>query len=199
MAATFLLIRHAEHELLGRVLTGRMPGVALGERGRRQAGLLASRLAASGLTAVQSSPLERAMQTAAPIAAASGLNCDPAEALTEIDFGAWTGKSFTELTADPRWRAWNAERGRAVTPGGESMLQVQSRILGHLKAMSTAEPAGRIALVSHGDVIKAAVLGIMGASLDAFAAIEIEPASITTLVLGDWGGKVVGLNERVGP
>lgn len=199
MAATFLLIRHAEHELLGRVLTGRLPGVTLSETGWRQAERLARHLAQAGLTALQSSPAERTMQTAAPIAAASGLRCVPTEALDEIDFGAWTGKSFEDLAADPRWRAWNDERGRARAPGGEFMGRVQARILGHLEDMAAAEPDGRIAMVSHGDVIKAAVLGLIGAPLDAIATIEIEPAGITTLVVGDWGGKVLGLNARALP
>ena len=83
---TFHLIRHGAHDLLGRVLTGRMPGVALNEAGRAQAAGLAAALAGGGIAAVVSSPLQRARETAAPIAARLGLP-DGASPLTQLLVG----------------------------------------------------------------------------------------------------------------
>lgn len=196
-ATTFLLVRHAEHDLLGKVLTGRMPGVGLGPVGRRQAQFLARHFREAAVTAVQSSPRERARQTAEPIAAGLSLACETAAGLDEIDFGAWTGKGFDELAGDPAWRRWNEARAAARCPGGESMLEAQARLLAHLDSLCAAHPGGVLVLVSHADMIKAALLHVLGASLDAIHRIEIAPASVSTLVLGDWGGKVVAVNQRI--
>lgn len=197
MATTFLFVRHAAHDLLGKVLTGRMPGVTLGAAGLAQAAALGRRLRAVDIAAVQSSPRERAQQTARPIAAALGLTCETVPALDEIDFGAWTGKAFDDLDPDPHWRTWNAERATARAPGGESMREAQARVSAHLERLRARRPGRRIVLVSHGDVIKAALLHALGCSLDAIARIEIAPASVSTVVLGDRGGTIIGLNERI--
>ncbi len=199
MAVTLLLVRHAEHELLGKVLTGRMGGVRLGARGRDQAARLARRLAATEARAVWSSPRERTRETAAPIAEALGVVPRDDEALDEIDFGAWTGRSFAELENDETWRSWNAERGRARAPGGETMAEAQARIVTRLAGEAETSDRRPVVLVSHGDLIKAAVLHVLGAPLQSVHTFDIDPASVTTLVFGTWGGKVIGLNERIVP
>ena len=176
-----------------------MPGVSLGERGRTQAARLAERLSREQLAAVYASPLERAQETARPIGAAAGLTVETAADLNEIDVGAWTGRSFAELDPDPRWGSWNADRARGRAPGGEAMQAVQDRILGELNAIRLRHPGERVAAVSHCDVIKAAICGVLGLSLDRYHAFEIEPASISTLVVWDGGGKALSLNERCGP
>lgn len=198
MATTFYLVRHAAHGLLGRVLTGRMPEVHLAESGRLQAQELARHFKAQGIDGVQSSPRERAEETARPIADEARVACELDDALDEIDFGEWTGRSFEELEADPRWQLWNAQRSAACAPGGESMAAVQDRLIGHLRRTHAAKPGARLVLVSHGDVIKAAILHVLGMTVDAFAAFEISPAGISTVVLGQGGGAtVLSLNERI--
>ena len=122
----FHLVRHASHDLLGKVLVGRGP-VSLSEAGRAEARALAAVLADAGLTAVLSSPQERAVETAAPIAARAGLEVAVDPGLAELDLGEWTGARFGTLHDDPRWRAFNVFRGSAPVPGGESMLDVQAR------------------------------------------------------------------------
>lgn len=197
MATTFFLVRHAVHGLLDRVLTGRMPRVHLAEAGHTQARLLARHFASQGIHAVQSSPRERAEETARPIADGSALPCELVEALDEIDFGAWTGRPFDELRDDPEWQAWNSSRSATRPPGGESMAEVQDRLLAHLNRAHSAHPDGRLVLVSHGDVIKAAILRVLGVTVDAFSGFEISPAGISTVLFGAWGAKVVRVNERV--
>jgi probable phosphoglycerate mutase len=197
MTATFFLIRHAVHDLLDKVLVGRAPHVSLSHEGRRQAYRVAVRLARERLTAVYASPRERAQETAQAIADAAGLSVETAPDLDEIEIGGWTGLRFEEVAEDPNWRAWNTARATSRPPGGESMAEVQSRIIGLLGRLRAAQPHGRIATVSHGDVIRAALLHYLGLSLDRYARIEISPAGISTVAVSDWGGKIITLNERM--
>jgi probable phosphoglycerate mutase len=194
--ATFFLVRHAAHDLVGKSLVGRAGGVGLSSEGREQAERLAERLAGERLSSVQSSPRERALQTAEPVAVRSALPVETIAALDEIHMGEWTGKTFAELDADPRWHAWNDARDCACCPQGESMQGVRQRIVEHLDGI-VARGDSRVAIVSHADVIKAAVLHYLGLSLNAVHRLEIAPASISVLVLGAWGSKLLKLNETV--
>ncbi len=191
-----ILVRHAAHDRVDAVLCGRMPGVTLGAAGHAQAAALAARLRGCGATAVLTSPLERARETAAPIAAALGVVGEAVADLNEIDFGAWTGCRFDALAGDPLWHSWNAARAAGRAPGGETMAAAQGRVTGLLAALAARDCDA--VLVSHCDVIRAAVLGVLGLSLDAYDRIDIAPASLTTLALWPGGGKVVTLNETVG-
>lgn len=197
MTTTFFLVRHAAHGLLDRVLVGRMPNVALSEIGRLDAGRVARRLRSERIAIVQSSPQQRARETAEPIGAALGHAVEIAPALDEIDVGEWTGRSFDALGADPRWGTWNNARSLSRAPGGESFAEVQARVVGHFEDCRASRPGEGVAVVSHSDVIKAAVLFYLGAPLDFYSRMEISPASVTTLVIGDWGAKVLALNETV--
>lgn len=197
MTSTIFLVRHAAHDVLGRVLTGRMAGVSLGETGRGQAERVAQRLSREAISAVYTSPLERAVQTASPIAGRLGLQAKPVEELTDIDYGAWSGKSFAALDDDPQWAAWNTRRGTMRPPGGESMLDVQHRAVGALERLVKTHPDSAAILVSHADVIKVVVAYLLGLALDAVSRFEISPASVSTVALGDWGAKVHSINEVV--
>lgn len=197
MPTTFFLVRHAAHELVGHILTGRMPQIHLSAAGRRQARLLARHFARLGVTAVQTSPRERAAETAWPIAFEAQLPLEVAPALDEIDMGEWTGRSFEDLSSDLAWHRWNSSRSTARCPGGESMVEVQARMLDHLAAQRARHPDGRIVMVSHADVIKAGLLHFLGRTLDAFWTFEIAPAAISTVVLDGEGARVIGVNERV--
>jgi broad specificity phosphatase PhoE len=192
---TFFLVRHGTHDLLDRVLCGRMPGVSLNANGREQTAHAAARLSQERLDLVQSSPLERARETAAPIAQHSGARIEVEAAINEIDLGEWTGRSFEEIKSDPAWQQWNTARQVSRAPGGESMLEAQQRVISHLDDVRRSHPTGRVALVSHSDVLRSIVLYYLGMSLDEFARIEISPASISTLVVENWGAKLLALNE----
>lgn len=181
------LVRHAAHGLLGCTLAGRMPGVHLSVEGRGQADRLGMRLAATQLNAIWTSPLERARETAEAIARRVGVGVEVAQELTEIDFGEWTGRSFEELNGDPEWHAWNALRSLHRPPGGESMLEVQARILILLQRLQAVQRAERVCLVTHGDLIKAALAHLLGIPIDLFQRIEIAPASVSIVELRPWG------------
>jgi broad specificity phosphatase PhoE len=196
---TLFLVRHAAHDLVDRVLCGRMPGVRLGSHGRAQAERLAERLAREDIAAVQSGPLERTRETAEPVAARLGLGVEVADGLDEIEVGAWTGTPFDELRDDPRWTLWNAARSVARAPGGETMIEVQGRVLAHVEALRARFPDRAVVLVSHADVLKAALAHWLGLSLDSLQRFDVAPASLSTVAVGDWGAKVLSLNERAGP
>jgi probable phosphoglycerate mutase len=195
---TIFLVRHAVHDRVEHILCGRMPGVSLGHSGLSQAARVAERLSREGLAAVYSSPLDRARETAEPIGMAAGRPVNVRAGLNEIDVGEWTGRSFAALRSDPCWQAWNAERANGWAPGGERMQAVQDRILLDLEEVRRNHPGERVAAVSHCDVIKAALCGVLGLSLDRYHAFEVEPASVSSVVLWDGGGKVLTLNERCG-
>ncbi len=194
---TVFLVRHGVHDLLDRVLVGRSPGVGLSPLGQRQARQLATRLAPEGVTAVQSSPQLRARETAELIADALGLAVEVVPALDELDAGEWTGRAFAELEQDPRWRSWNASRSTARPPGGESMGELQRRVLGHIEAVAARHADDRLVVVSHAEPIRAALLHYGRLHLDDFLRVPIDPASLTTLRLDAHGGEVIGQNEAI--
>jgi probable phosphoglycerate mutase len=195
VTTTIFLIRHGSHDRLDHTLCGRMDGVHLSEEGRREAEVLAERFRNEALAALYSSPLARTAETATPIAEAAGFDVRPDDDLLEIDFGEWTGKSFDALHDDPAWRLWNQARSLARPPGGETMLEVQARLRRWLDRVRTQHPDARVAAVTHADVIKALVAHVLGFSLDQHDRLEVSPASVSVLVAGDWGAKVLSLNE----
>ncbi|WP_349514603.1 histidine phosphatase family protein [Erythrobacter sp. NFXS35] len=197
MTATILLVRHAAHSDLGRVLSGRVGEVPLSAAGTAQVNRLTARLDGEALHAVHTSPVRRAQETALAVARRRGIAVEVAEPLNEIDFGEWSGKGFAELEQDLRWREWNARRGDAATPSGETMLAVQQRVLDHLRRVASTATGLIVAMVTHADVIRAAVAGILGLSLNRILSFDIDAASVTRIAAGPWGERLISLNERV--
>lgn len=196
MSAQILLIRHAAHEQVGTVLSGRTPDLALSGEGRAQAVALAARLADLRLDALQASPVQRAQETALALAAPhAGLVVETVAALDEVDFGTWQGRAFAELADDPLWQEWNSARGGAAAPGGETMAAAQERAWTHVVETALARPGARLAMVSHCDVIRSLVARVLGLPLDRLLAFEVDPASITRIEVGDWGARLLSLNE----
>lgn len=192
-----LLIRHGHVPSVGEWLAGRRPGVHLTETGRAEAAAVCRALQRLPIAAVYSSPLERAVETAMPLAHACGLDVDVRPALTDIDFGEWTGRRLADLAADPQWRAFNADRERASAPGGEALLDVQRRIMGELGELATRHQGELVVLVTHAELIRCALAALLGQSLDEAMAIEISPAHVSTIHLPHSEGRVIGINERV--
>ena len=195
VTTTLFLIRHAAHAVVDRVLVGRTPDVGLSIAGRRQAAHLAAHFAQERIAQVQSSPQLRARQTAAPLAQALSVKLEIVPAVDELDTGQWTGRSFEELEAEPRWQQWNAQRGVARVPGGESMGELQQRVVAHLRELAANSPGQNIAIVSHAEPIRATVLYCRGIPLDDFATVAIAPASVTRICFGKDRAIVIGENE----
>ena len=181
MTTTIILVRHSHHDLIGRVLVGREPNVSLSVAGIRQARRLAAVLVRRGVAEVKSSPQLRARQTAGPIAAILGKPIEIMAEFDEADFGAWSGRTFEQLQNDCHWQRWNSDRETCRPPGGETMHELQSRVLAGLSRLAKAHPGQCIAVVTHAEPARAAVLHYRGISLGEFARVEIDPGSCTTL------------------
>jgi len=189
--------------LLGRVLYGRMPDIHLDSRGLDQAEWLARELRTRyKLDGVWSSPLERALETARPIAGAQNLSVSIHEGLNELDFGAWMGQPFSELAASDQWIRYNETRTLHSPPGGESMMNVQARSWNSLREISlqySGSKEATVAVITHGDVIRALLILLLGVSLDHIDRLEVAPASVSEVLLFDGEPRVRTMNQTYGP
>ena len=187
------LVRHASHDLLGRVLVGRGP-VSINATGINETAAVCRSLAGSNLVAVISSPQQRAMQLASSIAHIAGLAPTIDPGLDEMDMGEWTGASFDDLHNDPRWQAFNNFRSAAPIPGGETMLAVQARAVGVLIRLQLEYSNASVALVSHSDVLKSILMHLLGMPLDLIHRFDLAPASRSIVELYDRGAVIRAIN-----
>lgn len=192
-----LLIRHAQNDWVqtGR-LAGWTAGVHLNDEGKRQAEALGERLAAAKLQAVYSSPLERAVETAAEIVRHyAGMDLKIEEGVGEVRFGDWTGQKLRQLRRRRLWEGVQNVPSRVRFPGGESFLEMQFRAVGTLERIAQRHPAGPVAVVSHSDVIKAMVAHYAGMPLDLFQRLVISPASISMIGLSRGRPHILRVND----
>jgi broad specificity phosphatase PhoE len=180
-----LLVRHAAYDDGIERLAGRSDS-ALSDAGRAQAAAL-GRMQPRIVEAVHSSPRRRCLETITPYAEAVGQEVVVTPALDEVDFGGWTGRAFAELAGEPAWRLWNERRSLARPPGGEAMAEVQARILGYLEDVGRSTQ-GTVVAVTHGELIRAAILHCMSAPLDAWSAVEVPLGSATAFIIDPSGG-----------
>lgn len=193
---TFFLIRHASCSGLGQKLWGRTPGVCLNETGKLQAQRLAQRFNGIKLQALYSSPLERAMETAETLARSMNLEVKLNPALNEINYGDWTGKTFDTLSTDEHWHRYNSRRSTAIIPDGESFLDVQNRVVKELDVLSHQHANACVALVSHADIIRAAVTYFTATPIDMIERLEISPCSVSVLALDEESATLLTINNR---
>jgi probable phosphoglycerate mutase len=191
-----LLVRHGENNYVKKnILAGRLPEVHLNEKGRSQAQAVAEKLKSLPIKAVYSSPLERAMETAEPLAKALGLEIVQRPGLIELEIGEWQGQPLKSLQKLKAWRKVQGNPSRFRFPGGETFLDTQHRICSELEALAALhQPKEIIACISHADPIKLAVAYYLGMPLDHFQRLSVSPGSITAIFLGEMGAQLVTLN-----
>ena len=194
-----LLVRHAVTPTTGVKLPGRAPGLHLSDEGRRQADVAAARVGKlPKVAAVYASPLERARETALPIARTRGLAVRIERDLSELDIGDWTGLSLKRASRKPEWTIIQRHPSGFRFPGGESFPEMQTRMTAALARLVARHPGEIIAAVSHADPIKAAVAQALGTPLDLFQRIFIAPASITAVAYRPEGPAVLTVNSMDG-
>lgn len=193
-----VLIRHALSDGVGARLTSRLPGVHLSADGVAQTRELTARLHGEPFDAIYSGPLERAVETARPLAEDRHRGIDVLEELDEFDFGEWSGQTFADLARLAAWRRFNTARAFAPVPHGESALDVQRRIVAALDGLRRLHRGSMVALVSHAEVIRSAVLHATGTSLNLWRRVAIDPASVTAIAYENGHPRVLTLNERPG-
>ena len=179
------------------MLPGRAPGLHLSDEGKAQADKAAERIAALTKVpvAVYASPLERAIETAKPIARRLGLRVRVERGLLECDFGAWTGSKLSALRRRREWRTVQAFPSSFRFPDGESFIEMQARMLSTLDVLADRHRGETFVAVSHADPIKAAVAATAGVPLDLFQRLAVSPCSVTALVRGESGSYVLCVNS----
>ncbi len=194
-----LLIRHGENDF---VKTGKMaghtPGVHLNERGQKQAQALAEALTQVPIKAIYSSLLERAMETAEPIAGSHKLQVIQESGLMEANMGKWQGKSIKTLRLTNAWKIVQNAPSRFQFPDGESFMDVQARIVDALEAMVKKhnKPRDIVVAVFHADPIKLAISHFLGLPLDHFQRLSCDTGSVSALYVGEMGANLIKLNQR---
>src|SRR4051812_47357921 len=160
---------------------------SLTPRGVEQAAALAGRLAPLAVATVFTSPLQRARETAAPIAAAAGADLVVDDRLIELDYGEWDQTSFSDLPPEAlaRWR----NDPTFAPPGGESLRAVGLRVAGFCTELLDGPTA---VAVSHVSPIKAAVSWALGASEELGWRMFLDLASITRIAGRDGQGSLIG-------
>ena len=193
-----ILVRHAVTAQTGPLLSGRMPGIDLSDKGVGQAEAAATRLAKLPIAAIYASPIERTTQTAQRIAAHHSMDVSPLPGVIEADYGDWTGGKIADLAKTDEWKVVQVAPSRAQFPGGESIRAMQARMVDALDAVVAAHPHETIVVVSHADPIKSAIAHYTGMHLDLFQRLHVSPASATVLDFHAYGVLLVKCNDTGG-
>ena len=184
------------------VKTGKLPGqsagIHLNERGQKQAQALGEALKEVAIKAIYSSPLERAMETAEPIATSHKLQIVQEPNLMDANVGNWQGKSLKVLRLTNAWKVVQHSPSRFQFPEGESFIDLQTRIAKALEAIVKKhnKPKDIIAVVFHADPIKLAVAHFLGLPLDHFQRLSCDTGSVSALYVGEMGANLIKLNQR---
>lgn len=194
-----LLVRHGTTPTTGKVLPGRARGLHLAESGKEQAIRAAERIREiEKVSALYSSPLERARETAAPIARAVKKSIRIERGLLECDFGDWTGQSLRRLSKKPEWSTVQRAPSTFRFPDGESFIEMQTRMVNTLDVIRRRHRGQTVVCVSHADPIKAVVAHAMGTPLDLFQRIVISTCSVTAILYTDAAPIVLTVNSTGG-
>ena len=193
-----VLVRHAVTAHTGPLLSGRMPGIDLSEKGRGQAAATADRLAKLPVAVVYASPIERTTQTAEEIAARHGLDVQPLPGVIEADYGEWTGGKIADLAKTDEWKVVQVAPSRARFPGGETIRAMQARMIEALEEVVAAHKHETFVVVSHADPIKSAIAHYTGMHLDLFQRVHVSPASVTVFDFHAFGSMMVKCNDTGG-
>lgn len=191
------LIRHGDNELLGKRMPGWLPDVHLNDEGRSQAEAVADVLADVKFKAVYSSPLDRAVETAQPLAERLGMEVITRPGLGELHVGSWEGKTFKQLRRRKLWPLVQRVPSLVRFPEGETFREAQTRVAAELDELRSAHSrkTDRIACFSHSDIIRLAVAYYLGLPLDLFQRLHVSPASISVLALHDGSIRLIKLND----
>jgi probable phosphomutase (TIGR03848 family) len=192
---TCLLVRHGHSSANGQgILAGRMPGIHLTEAGVEQAADLARRFAGISVARVVTSPLERCVETATPLAEAAGAPLTEEPGLQECAYGAWTGRPLAELSKEPLWATVQDDPVSARFPdddryAAESLSEMAQRAMASVRRIDeqVREEHGDAALwvaVSHGDLVKAVLAEATGSGLARFQRYTADPASVSAVRFG---------------
>lgn len=191
---TFYFVRHAVTDHTGQRLSGWLPDIHLSDAGRAQAEAVANRLSKAPLKAVYSSPIDRTLETARQIATRHRLRVIVREGLGEVHYGRWTNRSFKSLRRTKLWEVVQRWPSAARFPDGESIRELQARAVSEVELITDAHKRAAVCVVSHADVIRVILAHYLGMHLDLFQRIEISPASLSVIDIGELGPRILAMN-----
>lgn len=198
MSTTLLLVRHGQTpwNVLGKIQG--CTNIDLEETGRLQAQLLSNKLNGR-FSAIYSSPLNRAFETAQILAAASSLQVQAEEGLREINFGLWEGLTFKEVDANypEAYAKWQTDEFEAPLCGGDGSLKncaIRSKEC--LLNLVQKHPNETIVAVSHGGLIKTAIIGLFNLKMNMYHQMAFGNTCVTTIKFTeDLKPILIGLND----
>lgn len=194
--STLLLMRHGETEWNRQRRIMGDSDIPLSEAGRGQV------LAAAGLCArlqvdrIVSSPMARAVETAAMIAEKTDISLTRDGRLQEIRFGRWQGSTYDEVAADPEYLAFAADPEHCRTAGGETITDVRTRAL---EAINASAGPGCTLVVTHGDVLRSLLCGYLGLPLAEYRRVRMDTAGLSGLRLSGGQAEVKFVNLLADP
>lgn len=199
-STTLILVRHGKTPSTGTILPGRASGLLLSDEGETQAtSIIDSLKLINPIAAIYSSPLERARQTAQPLAQARTINPIIDERLYECDFGDWTGRRLDELFKLPEWKVVQSSPSKFRFPNGESFREMSNRVIDFLDFVHTEYRGETVVAFSHADPIKALVAHCLGIHLDSFQRIVISTAGISAISITDTDNYALYVNQTPNP
>ena len=177
---TFLFLRHAHSEAnAAGILAGRTAGIHLSEKGLEQSIQIASVLEKFPIQRIYSSPLERCLETIEPLRKRNRVRIQVAKEVVEMDYGNWSGEKLRTLSRKPLWRKIQRKPESVIFPAGESFTHAWKRVERFLTELSQKHPRSTILICTHGDIIKMAITMTIGAPLNSFQNIVVDPASLS--------------------
>jgi len=198
--ARLVFLRHA-HSIANEsgILSGQLPGITLSKKGKEQALLLVERIGPSNFDSVRVSPMQRCEETIAPWIKSAhsrglkGYQVD--EKLIEVDYGSWSGRKLSRLSREKLWKSIQEKPSTVQFPDGEKMKAMQKRALSSIEESRMEKKNGTHLFVSHGDVLKAVVAGLLKMKLDDFQSLVIDPASITIIDYDGSKSRLLAFND----
>jgi len=191
MSRIFLL-RHAHSTANARgILAGRMEGISLSPKGKKQQQELLERLVESEFQQVISSPMQRCLETI------NGFKDSPevVSEFQEVDYGDWTGKKMSSLARNKAWREIHKHPASVRFPNGETLPEVQTRaLLGLDKYISNK--AKNVLVSTHADVVKVILLHALGSHLNNIDKISVDNASFSIIEINGNDYRVLTVNDK---
>ena len=195
-SATLILMRHGETAWnRERRVMGDLD-IALTDEGRAQCEAAAVLLEGFGVNRIITSPLRRAAESAALVAARLGIAIETDQRLVEFRFGSWQGLTYEEVGRDPGYHAFAADPVSTRTPGGETAACVQKR---GLEALSSLRAGDTALFVTHGDIIRTLLCHLLDAPLSAYRRIRTDNGGLSAVAVGGGAPEVKFLNVLADP
>jgi broad specificity phosphatase PhoE len=188
MTTRLYLVRHGETVLTAEDRFAGSTDVDLSDEGRRQAAMLAERLAHDKICAVYCSPMRRTRDTAAILGQPFGLTPQTRDGLREIDHGRWEGLTRAEVEErfGAEYEAWEADPFTFAPQGGESGLSVLARALPVIRDLVSRHDGDNVLVVSHKATIRLLISSLLGFDARGYRdRLDQQPASLNVIDFKD--------------